>query len=109
MDPANAAEPYNYLGYMWAEQNIHLDEAEGLRQTVRCSSTRITVPTSMSIAWAEYRQGKYDQALVALSRSAHLRICRAKMLSFLEHLGDVYLKLKPRVAGAGSVAEGENP
>src|SRR5437667_1981966 len=24
MDPANAAEPYNYLGYMWAEQNIHL-------------------------------------------------------------------------------------
>ena len=28
LDPANAAEAYNYLGYMWADHNMHLDEAE---------------------------------------------------------------------------------
>ncbi len=28
LDPANAAEAYNYLGFMWAEHNLHLDEAE---------------------------------------------------------------------------------
>ena len=28
LDPADAAEAYNYLGFMWADQNTHLDEAE---------------------------------------------------------------------------------
>src|SRR6266700_2136147 len=28
LDPANAAEAYNYLGYMWADHNMNLDEAE---------------------------------------------------------------------------------
>src|SRR5207249_8747279 len=28
VDPANAADAHNYLAYMWAEHNIHLDEAE---------------------------------------------------------------------------------
>src|SRR5437867_8129430 len=30
MDPANAADACNYLGYMWVEQNQHLDEAEAV-------------------------------------------------------------------------------
>ncbi len=28
LDPGKAAQAYNYLGYMWAEHNMHLDEAE---------------------------------------------------------------------------------
>ncbi|MDQ2823893.1 MAG: tetratricopeptide repeat protein, partial [Verrucomicrobiota bacterium] len=27
LDPANAADAYNFLGYMWADHNMHLDEA----------------------------------------------------------------------------------
>src|SRR5436305_5404882 len=30
LDPANAAEACNYLGYMWADHNMNLDEAEAM-------------------------------------------------------------------------------
>src|SRR5438105_6479054 len=30
LDPANAADAYNYLGYMWADHNLHMDEAEDM-------------------------------------------------------------------------------
>ena len=28
LDPDNSAETFNYLGYMWADHNMNLDEAE---------------------------------------------------------------------------------
>ncbi|PYL66978.1 MAG: hypothetical protein DMF28_10245, partial [Verrucomicrobia bacterium] len=30
LDPANAAEACNYIGYMWADHNMNLDEAEAM-------------------------------------------------------------------------------
>src|SRR5207253_6336353 len=68
MDPANAAEPYNYLGYMWAEQNIHLDEAEdAVKRALQLDPDNGAYLDSM--AWVEYRQGKYDHALAHLQRT----------------------------------------
>ena len=90
MDPANAAEPYNYLGYMWAEQNIHLDEAEdAVKRALQLDPDNGAYLDSM--AWVEYRQGKYDQALENLKRAIE-NLPREDAVVF-EHLGDVYLKL----------------
>src|SRR2546423_908144 len=90
MDPANAAEPYNYLGYMWAEQNSHLDEAEdAIKRALQLDPENGAYLDSM--AWAEYRQGKYDQALENLKRAGE-NLPREDAVVF-EHLGDVYSKL----------------
>ncbi len=90
MDPANAAEPYNYLGYMWAEQNSHLDEAEdAIKRALQLDPENGAYLDSM--AWVEYRQGKYDQALENLKRAIE-NLPREDAVVF-EHLGDVYLKL----------------
>jgi tetratricopeptide (TPR) repeat protein len=90
MDPANAAEPYNYLGYMWAEQNSHLDEAEdAVKRALQLDPGNGAYLDSM--AWVEYRQGKYDQALENLKRAIE-NLPREDAVVF-EHLGDVYLKL----------------
>ena len=90
MDPANAAEPYNYLGYMWAEQNSHLDEAEdAIKRALQLDPENGAYLDSL--AWVEYRQGKYDQALENLKRAIE-NLPREDAVVF-EHLGDVYLKL----------------
>ncbi len=90
MDPANAAEPYNYLGYMWAEQNSHLDEAEdAIKRALQLDPDNGAYLDSM--AWVQYRQGKYDQALENLKRAIE-NLPREDAVVF-EHLGDVYSKL----------------
>ena len=90
MDPANAAEPYNYLGYMWAERNSHLDEAEdAIKRALQLDPENGAYLDSM--AWVQYRQGKYDQALENLKRAIE-NLPREDAVVF-EHLGDVYLKL----------------
>jgi tetratricopeptide (TPR) repeat protein len=90
MDPANAAEPYNYLGYMWAEQDSHLDEAEdAIKRALQLDPDNGAYLDSM--AWVQYRQGKYDQALENLKRAIE-NLPREDAVVF-EHLGDVYAKL----------------
>lgn len=90
MDPTNAAEPYNYLGYMWAEQNSHLDEAEdAVKRALQLDPGNGAYLDSM--AWVQYRQGKFDQALENLKRAVQ-NLTREDAVVF-EHLGDVYLKL----------------
>jgi tetratricopeptide (TPR) repeat protein len=90
MDPANAAEPYNYLGYMWAEQNMHLDEAEdAVKRALQLDPGKGAYLDSM--AWVQYRQGKFDQALENLERAVQ-NLPREDAVIF-GHLGDVYIKL----------------
>jgi tetratricopeptide (TPR) repeat protein len=90
MDPANAAEPYNYLGYMWAEQNMHIDEAEdAVKRALQLDPQNGAYLDSM--AWVQYRQGKYDQALENLQRA--IQNLSHEDAVVLEHLGDIYIKL----------------
>lgn len=90
MDPANAAESYNYLGYMWAEQNSHLDEAEdAIKRALQFDPGNGAYLDSMG--WVQYRQGKFDQALETLKQAVQ-NIARGDAVVF-EHLGDTYLKL----------------
>jgi tetratricopeptide (TPR) repeat protein len=90
LDPANAAEAYNYLGYMWADLGMHLDEAREMIQ--RALETDPNNGSYLdSLGWVEFRQGKFDQALGDLLRAVK-NMDREDPIVF-EHIGDTYLKL----------------
>ncbi len=96
LDPANAAETYNYLGYMWAEHNMHLDEAADMIKRALQSDPNNGAYLD-SLGWVEYRQGKFDQALNDLKRAAQ-NLTRDDPVIF-EHIGDACFKLN-RIAQA---------
>ena len=90
LDPTNAAEACNYLAYMWAEQNMHLEEAvEMIRRAVQADPQNGAYLDTLG--WLEYRQGKYEQALSDLLRAAQSMPHDDAVV--FDHLGDTYLKL----------------
>jgi tetratricopeptide (TPR) repeat protein len=90
MDPANAADAYNYLAYMWAEHNMHFDQAEEMiKLALRADANNGAYIDTLG--WLEYRQGKYDQALVDLLRAAQ-KLTRDDPVVF-EHIGDTFAKM----------------
>lgn len=96
LDPANAAEAYNYIGYMWAENNLHLDEAEEMiGRALQLDPNNGAYLDSLG--WVHYRKGKYDDALKELLRAVQSLGHDDPVL--FEHIGDTYSKLN-RVAQA---------
>jgi tetratricopeptide (TPR) repeat protein len=90
LEPANSAEAYNYIGYMWADHNMNLDEAEAMiRRALESEPNNASYMDSLG--WVEFRKGKFDQALNDLLRAAKA-VERDDPVVF-EHIGDTYLKL----------------
>ena len=90
LDPANAAEAYNYIAFMWAEHNMHLDEAEDMigRALQFDPNNGAFLDT---LGWIHYRQGKYEEAVAELLRASQ-NLTRPDPIVF-EHIGDAYSKL----------------
>jgi len=86
-DPNNAMA-LNYLGYMFADRNVRLEEAVGMiKKAVEIEPQNGAYLDSLG--WAYYRLGKYDLA------EDFLRKAVAKSnndATVHDHLGDVYLK-----------------
>lgn len=90
VDPEEAAEAYNSLAYMWAEQNTRLEEAEdAVKRALQMEPNNGAYIDTLG--WVEYRQGKYEQALQDLLRAAQ-NLTREDAVIY-EHIGDTYLKL----------------
>jgi tetratricopeptide (TPR) repeat protein len=90
LDPANSAEACNYLGYMWADHNMNLDEAETMiRRALESEPNNASYLDSLG--WVEFRKGKFDQALTDLLRAA--KGAERDDPVVFEHIGDTYLKL----------------
>ena len=89
LEPDNAMA-LNYLGYMYADNNIHLDQAEKM-----IKKALKFIPNNGayldSYAWVMYRKGKYKNALKyqlkALDNSEDDAI-------LYDHMGDIYYALK---------------
>ena len=69
LDPANAAEAYNYLGYMWADHNMHLDEAEEMMKQALALDPDNGAYLD-SLGWVNFRKGRFEEALSDLLRAA---------------------------------------
>jgi len=90
LDPANCAEACNYLGYMWADHNMNLDEAETMIK--RALELEPNNPSYLdSLGWVDFRKGKFDQALSNLLLAAKTADHDDPVI--FEHIGDAYLKL----------------
>ena len=78
----------NYLGYMWIDQGLNLQEALGLVQKaarLRPSDGAIID----SLGWVLYRLGDYIQAVPFLEKAVELKPFDS---TINEHLGDAYWK-----------------
>ena len=90
LDPANAAEAYNYLGYMWADHNMHLDEAEEMiKRALEMDPNNGAYLDSLG--WLYYRKGKFNDALDQLQQA--LKNIAKPDATVLVHIGDTYSKL----------------
>lgn len=86
---AQHAPTLNYLGYMFAEQGMRLDEAVRLvRQALAVDPDNGSYLDSLG--WAFYKQGNFDEAQRHLERAADLLATNSVIQ---DHLGDVRLAL----------------
>jgi tetratricopeptide (TPR) repeat protein len=88
MDPRHALAA-NYLGYMWAERGVNLDEAMKLI-LIALEVEPDNGAYLDSYGWVLFQMGRYEEALPPLLRSAEL-IDDDYVVFY--HLGEVYLKL----------------
>src|SRR5207344_2979367 len=99
---------YNYIGYMWADHNLHLEEAEDMvGRALQLDPNNGAYLDSMG--WVLYRKGKYDEALRELL-SALQNLSQEDPVVF-EHIGDTYLKMNqiPQALDSWQKALGLNP
>jgi tetratricopeptide (TPR) repeat protein len=79
----------NYLGYSWADQGIHLDEAfKMLRRAVELQPEDGYIVDSLG--WAHYKLGHYDEAVKLLERAIELKPGDPVIN---DHLGDAYWRV----------------
>ncbi len=89
-DPVNAAEACNFLAYMWADHNLHLDEAEEMSQRALELDPNNGAFLD-TLGWLNFRKGKFEEALANLQRAVQ-SLNRDDPVVF-EHIGDTYAKL----------------
>ena len=90
LDPENSAEASNYLGYMWADHNMNLEEAEAMiRRALQSEPNNASYLDSLG--WVEFRKSQFDRALDDLLRAA--KSAEREDPVVFEHIGDTYLKL----------------
>lgn len=88
LDPENDGA-CNYLGFMWADKGVHLEEALDLIQKAVKSDPDNGAYLD-SLGWVLFRLGRADEALVQLQRAVTLTKDDATVF---DHLADVLLKL----------------
>lgn len=90
LDPDEEAEAANYLGFMWADQGTHLEEAESYITKAVAADPENGAYLD-SLGWLHYRQGKFEQALSELLNA--VQAIKTEDPTVFEHLGDTYQKL----------------
>lgn len=89
---SNKHEAFNYLGYMWADKGIRLDEAhEMIDKAVKLEPDNGAYLDSLG--WVLYKQGHPEEALPILRRAAELIKDDAVVY---DHLAEVLMKLGQR-------------
>jgi len=87
LDPENA-ELLNFLGYLYADKNVNLTEAENLiRRALKIDTEN---PFYLdSLGWVYYRQGNAEKAIEYIRKAIYKMDTDDAVLR--EHLGDAYL------------------
>ena len=71
LDPSKAAQAYNYLGYMWVDRNLNLDEAGSMiRKALEIEPENGAFLDSLG--WFYFKKGDFARALTELLHAADL-------------------------------------
>src|ERR1700674_4908475 len=90
LDPSKAAQAYNYLGYMWVDRNINLDEAGSMIK----KALEIEPENGAyldSLGWFYFKKGDFSRAITELLHAADLIDPPDPVV--YEHIGDTYRSL----------------
>lgn len=88
LTPTNA-QILNYLGYMWVDKDMRIDEAFELLQKAHLLAPEDGAITD-SLGWAYYKQGDYATAMTYLVMATEQD---PESPEIYDHLGDAYAKL----------------
>jgi tetratricopeptide (TPR) repeat protein len=93
LDPNNAAQAYNYLGYMWIDRGEHLDEAgEMIKKALEAEPDNFAYLDSLG--WFYYKKTDYTKALQYLLKAESLtKADDPTIYDIFEHIGDTYQAL----------------
>jgi len=93
----DAANTMNYLGFMWLDQEQHLDKAgELIRKANELQPDRSAYVDSLG--WWYFKKGDYPKALIELQRAFDLlKNPEADDAEIIEHMAQVYLKMNDKV------------
>ena len=87
LDPKSAAEAYNYLGFMWVDRGLKLEEAGGLIK--KALEIKPDEPAYIdSLGWYYFKKGEFKRAVETLRKAASLIQPEDAIVD--EHLGDAY-------------------
>ena len=90
LDPSKAAQAYNYLGYMWVDRNLNLDEAGAMiRKALEIEPDNGAFLDSLG--WFYFKKGDLARALTELLHAADLINPPDPVV--YEHIGDTYRSL----------------
>lgn len=88
LEPGNSAA-LNYLGYMWADQGINLQDAENLiKKALELDPTSSAYLDSLG--WVYFKMGNYAKARFFLEKAVRAGVEGGEMY---DHLGDMYYKI----------------
>jgi tetratricopeptide (TPR) repeat protein len=90
LDPSKAAQAYNYLGFMWVDRNINLDEAGSMIK----KALEIEPENGAyldSLGWFYFKKGDFNRAVTELLHAADLINPPDPVV--YEHIGDTYRSL----------------
>jgi len=90
LDPQNAADASNYLGYMWVDAGKNLEEAEILIRKALALDPENGAYLD-SLGWLEFQRGNFQAALDLLLRSVQ-NLPSPDPVVF-DHLGETFYKL----------------
>lgn len=83
-------EALNYLGYMWAERNVNLDEARQLLERAVKAEPKNGAFLD-SLGWVYYKLGRLQDALRLIQQA--IRETEEPDGTLYDHLGDIYNSL----------------
>jgi tetratricopeptide (TPR) repeat protein len=87
LDPPSAAEAYNYIGFMWVDRGMNLDEGgDYIKKALKMDPDNAAYIDSLG--WFYFKKGEIKQAIETLKRAAGLIQPEDAVVD--EHLGDAY-------------------
>lgn len=85
----NDANMLNYLGYLWVDKGLRVEEGAALIARAHAADPR-NGNIQDSLGWAQFRQARFDEAVATLEQAVAKEPANPEIV---DHLGDAYWRV----------------